>query len=534
MRLVRASEIQEMDRITIQELGIPGAVLMENAARGATRIFLEHFVPPANSHVVILCGRGNNGGDGYVMARYLQQGGVRVTVIVLSKLNKISGDALINLNVIKRMGLEILEVPDAKSWGTGRRVIRNCDFIVDGILGTGLNSPVKGFYGQVIKYVNSVGKSVMAIDIPSGLNADTGQIMGAAIQAELTATFGFPKLGHLVFPGADLVGRLARIDIGIPDSVASRVPTSSLMIEPADLSDLLAIEKQDIHKGSRGHLLILSGSTGKTGAATLTALGALRAGAGLVTLGVPKSLNPILETKLTEAMTEPLPETSDGSLSLKAEKEIKALMDGKTALALGPGLSTNSETARLVRRIVAGSRLPMVIDADGLNALSQDRTSITSCSETAILTPHPGEMARLTGIKTSAIQHDRIGTSIQFVKEYGCHLALKGARTLIAQPDGRLYVNPTGNPALSSGGAGDVLTGLIGGFLARGWPMTEAAIAGAYLHGMAADYLAEDMGQVGLLAGELLDVLPELMFSLSQGEWPLESPPPYADLYYPL
>lgn len=534
MRLVKASEIQEMDRITIQELGMPGAVLMENAARGATRVFLDHFAPSTNSHVVVLCGRGNNGGDGYVMARYLQQEGFRVTVILLSKLNNVSGDALINLKVIQKMGLEILEVPDAKRWGTKRRVLRNCDYIIDGILGTGLNSPVKGFYSQVLKYVNALGKPVMAIDIPSGLNADTGQIMGLAIKAELTATFGFPKVGQLIFPGADLVGRLVKIDIGIPDSVASQVPMSAVTTDPSDLSHLLAPEDQDIHKGNRGHLLVLSGSTGKTGAAALTALGGLRAGAGLVTLGVPKSLNPILENKLTEAMTEPLPETSDGCLSLEAEKKIRALMEGKTALALGPGLSTDPETASLVRRIVAGSRLPMVIDADGLNALSQDQSSLSSCSQNAILTPHPGEMARLVGIKTSAIQHDRIGTATQFVKKYGCYLVLKGARTLIAQPDGKLYVNPTGNPALSSGGAGDVLTGLIGGFLARGSSMIEAAVAGVYLHGMAADYLAEDMGQVGVLAGELLEVVPELMFSLSRGEWPLESPSPYADLYYPL
>ncbi len=534
MRLVKASEIQEMDRITIQELGIPGAVLMENAARGATRVFLDHFTPSTDSHVVVLCGRGNNGGDGYVMARYLQQAGFKVTVILLSKLNNVYGDALINLKVIKQMGLEVLEVPDAKRWGAKRRVLRNCDYIIDGILGTGLNSTVKGFYSQVLKYVNGLGKPVMAIDIPSGLNADTGQIMGVAIKAELTATFGFPKVGHLIFPGADLVGRLVRIDIGIPESVVTQVPVSSVMTDPSDLSHLFATENQDIHKGNRGHLLVLSGSTGKTGAATLTALGGLRAGAGLVTLGVPKSLNPILESKLTEAMTEPLPETSDGSLSLNAEKKIRALMEGKTALALGPGLSTHPETVSLVRRIVAGSRLPMVIDADGLNALSQDQSSISSCGQRAILTPHPGEMARLVGIKTSTVQNDRIGAATQFVKKYGCYLVLKGARTLIAQPDGELYVNPTGNPALSSGGAGDVLTGLIGGFLARGWSMAEAAIAGVYLHGMAADYLAEDMGQVGVLAGELLDVLPELMFSLSRGEWPLESPPPYADLYYPL
>ena len=534
MRLVRASEIPEMDRIAIEELGIPGAVLMENAARGATRIFLEHFDPPDNAHVVVLCGRGNNGGDGYVMARYLHQAGLRVTVIVLSTLDKISGDARINLSVIKQMNLEIMETPESKSWGRARRVMRNCDLVIDGIFGTGLNSPVKGFYSQVIGYVNDLGKPVMAIDIPSGLNADTGQIMGVAIKAELTVTFGFPKLGHLVFPGANLVGRLARIDIGIPESVAAQVPTSSMLIEPEEIRHLFAIERQDIHKGNRGHLLILSGSTGKTGAATLTALGALRAGAGLVTLGVPESLNPILESKLTEAMTEPLPETSDGSLSFEAEKDIEALIEGKTALALGPGLSTHPETTRLVRRVVAKCRLPMVIDADGLNALSQDLDALSNFKGETILTPHPGEMSRLTGLKTTDIQSNRIGTSIQFVKKYGCHLVLKGARTLIAEPSGKLYVNPTGNPSLSSGGAGDVLTGLIGGFLARGMPVTDSAVAGVYLHGLAADYLAENMGQAGLLAGELLDVIPELMFSIFRGEWPLESPPPYADLYQPL
>ena len=534
MRLVKTSEIQEMDRIAIQELGIPGAVLMENAARGATRVFLDHFTPPENSHVVILCGRGNNGGDGYVMARYLKEAGFRVTVIVLSELEEISGDALINLDIIRRMPVEILQAPDLKKWVKGRRVIRNCDFIIDGILGTGLSSPVRGFYGKVIEDVNALGKPVMAIDVPSGLNADTGQIMGVAIKADLTVTFGFPKLGQLVFPGAEIVGRLARIDIGIPDSVADQVPTSAIMTEPDNFSHLFNIEKQDIHKGSRGHLLVLSGSTGKTGAATLTALGALRAGAGLVTLGVPKSLNPIFETKLTEAMTVPLPETSDGSLSLEAEEEINTLMEGKTALALGPGLSTNAETTGLVRNIVKGCRLPIVIDADGLNALSEDLSSLGSCKEGTILTPHPGEMGRLTGLESSDIQHDRVGTCVQFVAKYGCYLILKGARTLIAEPDGKICVNPTGNPALSSGGAGDVLTGLIGGFLARGWPMAEAAIAAVYLHGLAADYLAEEMGQVGVLASELLDVLPDLMVSLSRGEWPLERPPLNADFHHPL
>ncbi|MCJ7595371.1 MAG: NAD(P)H-hydrate dehydratase [Desulfobacterales bacterium] len=534
MRLVTAAEMREMDRLAIQELGIPGVVLMENAARGAARIFLDHFEPFEKAHVVLLCGRGNNGGDAYVMARYLHQAALKVSIIVLSEIQKITGDAMTNLEIIRRLGLDIMEVAGPEAWDRCRPLISTCDYIVDGILGTGLNSPVKGFYGEVIKEVNASGKPLMAIDIPSGLNADTGQIMGTAIRADLTVTFGFPKLGQVLFPGADLVGRLARVDIGIPDAVAERVTARYRMIEADDFSHLLGTHKRDIHKGDRGHLLILAGSTGKTGAAALTVLGALRAGAGLVTLGVPGSLNPILEEKLTEAMTYPLPETPDGSLSLEAEKEIKALMAGKTALAIGPGLSTHPETTALVRNIMTSCSLPMVIDADGLNALSEEKGVLRGCKGRVILTPHPGEMGRLAGLETARVQADRVGTAAAFVEKHGCLLVLKGARTLVAEPEGLIHVNPTGNPALASGGTGDVLTGLIAGFLARRWPVAQAAVAGVYLHGLAADMLAEEMGQAGILASELLSVLPILTSSLARGEWPLETPPPDEDFYHPL
>jgi hydroxyethylthiazole kinase-like uncharacterized protein yjeF len=526
--------MKEMDRMTIEEMGIPGPVLMENAARGATRVCLDHFAPAPGSRVVILCGPGNNGGDGYVMARYLLQAGLQVTVIVLAEARKITGDALLNLNVIQRMGLDIREAPGSDKWKESSSLLSTCDFIVDGILGTGLNAPVRGFYQQVIEEVNSSKKPVLSVDIPSGLNADSGQIMGVAIRADLTVTFGFPKLGQILFPGAEFAGRLVRIDIGIPRTVADRMPVKYRLIEPEDFSDLLAREKQDIHKGNRGHLLVIAGSIGKTGAATLTSLGALRAGAGLVTLGIPKSLNAIMEEKLTEAMTTPLPDTVDGTLSLRAERDILKLMEGKTAVALGPGLSTHPETTDLVRRIVSRCPLPIVIDADGLNALSEDPSPLRSCGNKAILTPHPGEMARLGGLKNTEVQSDRVGTASRFSEKYGCTLVLKGARTLIAQPKGEIFVNPTGNPALSSGGSGDVLTGLVGGFLARGWPMAKAAMSAVYLHGLAADLLAETMGQAGVLAGELLDVIPMLMASLGSGEWPLEAAPLHDDLYQPL
>ncbi|MBW1765329.1 MAG: bifunctional ADP-dependent NAD(P)H-hydrate dehydratase/NAD(P)H-hydrate epimerase, partial [Deltaproteobacteria bacterium] len=267
MRLVKAAEMQELDRLTIRKLGISGIVLMENAGRGASRLFLNHFDPLPGSHVLVLCGSGNNGGDGYVMARYLFQAGLKVK-------------------------------------------LEDCDYIIDGILGTGLSTPVRGLYSQVIEEVNSLEKPVLAVDIPSGINADTGQIMGTAIEADITVTFGFPKVGELISPGAELAGRLTRIDISIPDTVADQVPAEFHMIEPNHFKDFFHMERQDIHKGDRGHVLVIAGSIGKTGAAVLTATGALRAGAGLVTLGVPESLNPVFEEKLTEAMTVPLPETS--------------------------------------------------------------------------------------------------------------------------------------------------------------------------------------------------------------------------------
>ena len=534
MRLVKAHEMQEMDRLSIREMGIPGIVLMENAARGASRVFLEHFSPEEDSCVLIICGRGNNGGDGYAMARYLSQAGLKIRVVVLAELDRISGDALTNLEIIKRMDLDICEVPGPSRISEFRRHLEECDYMVDGIFGTGLNSPVEGFYGQVLEEISAAGKPLMAIDMPSGLNADTGQIMGVALKADLTVTFGFPKLGQVLFPGVDCVGRLTRVDIGIPKSVSERVRPRYHMIEPGYFSDLLRNDKKDIHKGDRGHLLIIAGSTGKTGAASLTALGALRAGAGLVTLCIPASLNVILEAKLTEAMTVPLPETGEGSLSLKARDEILRLAEGKTALAIGPGLSTNQETSALVREIVAGCDIPTVVDADGINALAGTPDSLRALNERMILTPHPGEMGRLIGLKSREVQIDRAGIAEKFVEDYGSCLVLKGARTLIAGPGGEVYVNPTGNPALASGGSGDVLTGLISGFLARGLPVIKAAIAGVYLHGMAADLLSEDTGEAGLLAGELPHVIPLLMDSLSKNEWPLREPPAFMDLYQPL
>ena len=526
MRLVKAAEMQALDRMAIEDVGIPGVVLMENAGRGASRLFLDHFRPRTDSRVLILCGRGNNGGDGYVMARYLLQAGLKVRVVVLSRLDSIRGDALINLKIIQKLGFDVSESADQEAWAKSRSWLMDCEYVIDGILGTGLNAPVRGYYGQVISDLNRSEKPVMAIDIPSGLNANSGQVMGNAVRADLTATFGLLKPGQLIFPGTENVGRLVRVDIGLPEAVSNRIPLKYDLTGPDDLLFLFQNTGQDVHKGSRGHLFILAGSTGKTGAAALTALGALRAGVGLVTLGVPASLNPIMEAKLTEAMTVPLPDTGDGFFSSKALDTVikQKLLEGKTALAIGPGLGEHEETIQFVHDILRNTGLPVVLDADGLNALSKNMDVLKAFQGKMILTPHPGEMGRLTGRKSSDIQQDRLAAVESFVTEHQCGLVLKGARTLIGCPDGRIAINPTGNPLLSTGGTGDVLNGLIGGFLARGLSVERAGRAGVYLHGLAADFLSEKMGRSGLLAGEMLSIVPELVASLEKGEWPLKDP----------
>ena len=518
MRLVTASEMREMDRLTIEETGILGTVLMENAARGAVSVFVDHFDPPAGSSIIILCDRGNNGGDGYVMARYLHEREMSVRVAIIGDMRGISGDALVNLEILREIGVEISEITDDEKWESFSNKIGGPDFIIDGLLGTGLNSPVRGIFKRVIDDVNASEKPVMSIDIPSGLNADNGRIMGAAVRADITVTFGFPKPGLVVLPGADYTGNLALIDIGIPGSVSSRFKAEHILIEPDEFTHLLSNEKSDVHKGSRGHLLVLAGSEGKTGAAALCAMGALRAGAGLVTVGVPESLNPILEKKLTEAMTVALPETDEKSLSLEAKEGILRLLDKKSALAIGPGLSTNPETVKLVSHILKEAKVPVVLDADALNALSMVPDSLKYLDKHKVLTPHPGEMGSLTGIPVKDIQADRLEVTRKYAKKWKCNLVLKGAGTILSDPDGMVSINPTGNPALASGGSGDVLTGMIAGFIARGLTPIKASQAGIHLHGMAADYLSLAAGEAGILASEIAEAVPIIVKSLLEGE----------------
>ena len=508
MILVTASEMQQMDHQTIESFGIPGRVLMENAGRGATRFFFDQFSDLKNKRVGVITGHGNNGGDGFVIARYLAQSGIPVNVYLLAPSNRVKGDAAANLKLLKLLEIPVIEIPDENSFSVHRDTMTDLDIWVDAILGTGLKSDVKGYFRTIIDFINALNKPVFAVDIPSGLNSDTGQPCGACIRARATATFGFAKTGHMIYPGAGYTGALEIVNIGIPPHIVESVGPRQFLLATDRIKSYFRPRVADAHKGTTGHLLVIAGSLGKTGAASMTSISALRAGAGLVTLGIGKSLNTILEAQMLEAMTAPLPEMREGVLGEPAFDAIQKLVSGKKCLAIGPGLGQAAETKKLVRRIVQESKIPMVIDADGLNSLAGQVQILKSARAPVILTPHPGEMARLLDVTVGTVQQDRINCARNAAVDLNVHVVLKGARTVIAHPDGRVFINPTGNAGMASGGMGDVLTGIIAGHLAQGFSPESASHAGAYLHGAAADSLAQSTGPYGYLAGEVMNAVP--------------------------
>jgi NAD(P)H-hydrate epimerase len=508
MYLVTSAEMQAMDRMAIERFGLPGRLLMENAGREAARVFLAHFAEIARGGVGVVAGRGNNGGDGYVIARYLAQQGYPVTVYLLSTTDKVQGDAAANLKLLSALGVPVIEAPDEASFARCQSTMRAVPVWVDAIFGTGLGGEVRGLFRNVIEFINHLKRPVLAVDIPSGLSADTGQPCGTCIRARITVTFAFPKVGQAVFPGAEYTGQLEVVDIGIPPHIADGVSPRQLLLSAEAVRGYLAPRAPDAHKGRTGHLLVIAGSPGKTGAAVMTAVSALRIGAGLVTLGAPESLHPLLETLTLEAMTSPLPETAAGRWDLSARDAILTLAQGKSCMALGPGLGPAAETGELVRELVRSSPIPLVIDADGLNHLAGHTQVLKDLAVPAILTPHPGEMARLLGTTAPAVQRDRIACARDLAATLNLHVVLKGARTIIAHPEGTVYVNPTGNPGMAAGGMGDVLTGVLAGLITQGIRPEPAARAAVYLHGAAADHLARSVGPWGYLASEVMSALP--------------------------
>jgi hydroxyethylthiazole kinase-like uncharacterized protein yjeF len=504
--VVTANEMRAIDEETIREY-VPGLTLMERAGKGVADAITENLKPRKTTAIVIICGKGNNGGDGFVVSRLLKKRGYRVKTYLIGKTATVRGDAAANLKRCIKGRIKVEEL-DRGAMSALAADLAGADIIVDAIFGTGFAGEPRGLARDVIAMINASPAYRVAVDIPSGVDASTGEAV-LAVDAHLTVTMALPKRGHLLFPGRALTGDLIVHDIGVPPEVVMRTGISTFALGKSDVARALPVRSPRAHKWTCGFVAAVCGSTGFTGAATLTAVSALRSGAGLVTLAVPRSLNPIMEIKLTEVMTLPVAETAEGTLALKAKAALRGFIEKADAVAIGPGLSQNPETVRLVRSFVPKIGKPCVLDADGINAFAGHARKLKSLPFPLVVTPHAGEAARLLDADKDEIAGHPVDFAAQAARDLGLVMVLKGAPTVIAGPGGDTYINPTGNQGLATAGSGDVLTGIIAGLMAQGVAPIEAAYSGVYIHGLLGDMLLEEKGYFGFLAGELAEKIPQ-------------------------
>jgi ADP-dependent NAD(P)H-hydrate dehydratase / NAD(P)H-hydrate epimerase len=528
MKALSAAEMREVDRLTTERHGIPSLQLMESAGKSVFDLLQSQIDSASLTHAVLLCGKGNNGGDGLVVARYLQEAGFQPSVYLFASPEALGGDAAENYLRLKKSGAAIRTVKDEPDWEAARPSLNSAKVLVDALFGTGLKGKVEGLAARVIQAVNAISRDatavqpvlVLAVDTPSGLPSEGEPAQGPVVRAHWTITFTAPKIGQLIGKDAACTGKLNVCCIGSPAALVEELGKSNLRwIEPGEFRNLPLIRRPDSHKGNFGHVLVIAGSLGKTGAAVLAGRGALRAGAGLVTVAAPANLLPIIASKQPEYMTHPLLSTNQGAISganLRSS-QLQKLLEGKTLLAIGPGLGLDVQTQRFIRHVVQTSPLPIILDADGLNAFTKHGQAIAKRkSKHLAVTPHPGEMARLLGTSSSAVQNDRVGTALSVAKAWNCQVVLKGFHTVLASPQGHAFVNTTGNAGLAKGGSGDVLTGILAGlaaqFDANYW--MEALALGIYLHGRAADEAIANRAASGLIAGDIVEILPHTVQGL--------------------
>jgi hydroxyethylthiazole kinase-like uncharacterized protein yjeF len=514
MRVLNTEQMREADRRTIQDLGLPSIVLMENAGRQTVAAMEAAFETLGSSRVAVVCGRGNNGGDGFVVARTLVQRGIDTVVFLLGSVAEVTGDARTNLEVLGHIGMTVVEITNAQEWELHFTEVSACDIVVDAILGTGFRGRLTGLFETVVADINELGVPVVAIDLPTGLSADSAELTGEAVEATMTVTLAAPKI-PLVFPPAEThAGDLVIADIGIPAPVIDEIEGPYLeLLTRERMRGLLPARASESHKGDFGRVLIVAGSLGKTGAAHLAALGALRSGAGLVTVATPRSCLPILASMGAEYMTIPLEETPSGTLDYAALERVLDLE--ADVMAVGPGLGQEPGTAAFVQGLLERSGLPLVIDADGINAFAGDPDRLAGRDGVeVVITPHPGEMARLVNGTAESVQQDRLRHAREFAAAHRLHVVLKGHRTIVAGPDGRSFVNLTGNPGMATGGTGDLLTGMIAAWLAQLLDAEAACKLSVYLHGAAGDLAEEDEGQIALMATDIAGRLGDAMLDL--------------------
>jgi ADP-dependent NAD(P)H-hydrate dehydratase / NAD(P)H-hydrate epimerase len=513
MKVVSGQVMQLMDQRAIREFGIAGITLMENAGKACADAISESFGPGGGRRALVVAGKGNNGGDGFVIARLLEEDGWDARVLLLAVPTEISGDAASNLQRLDRNSLILAPVGAPLPAG----LFQDAALIVDALLGTGVKSEVTGAYREAVEAINASGRPVVSVDIPSGVDAGSGRVLGVAVRADLTVSFALAKLGNILFPGGELCGRLLVADIGMPPEVVSEAPGDQF-VDLACARRLFRPRGPLAHKGTAGHTLIIAGAIGKSGAAAMSANSALRAGGGLVTLAVPAALNPVLEMKTTEVMTLPIGKPGAPHLQAGALPGLLREARARDVVALGPGIGTAPTTVYLVQSLVRSLPGPLVLDADALNVIASDPEILLERRDrVTLLTPHPGEMARLAGCSIPEVEADRIGTARDFATRYQVHLILKGARSICAAPDGSIAINGSGNPAMASGGMGDVLTGVVASLVGQGYAPLESCQLGAFVHGLAADLLLERKGQ-GLNATDVQEMLPMALKTLAEQE----------------
>ncbi len=518
MRILNAAQMREADRFTIEEIGIPSLVLMENAGRQVVAAIEAAYEARLNGRVAVLCGRGNNGGDGFVVARTLLQRGIDAAVFVIGALAEVRGDAKENLEILGRLGVTVVEIADEQSWELHFSEISQCTLIVDAIFGTGLKSALAGMMETIVADVNASSIPIVSIDLPSGLSADTPHILGDCIDASMTVTLAAPKLPLVLPPGEAHAGDVVIADIGIPHEVIDGVEGQRIeLLTPEQLRDVVEPRAADSHKGDFGRVTIVAGSRGKTGASHLAAMGALRSGAGLVTVATPASLLPIVASMAPELMTEPLAETVEGMV---AETAIERLLELQhDVIACGPGLGRGPGVGAFVRALLDRATVPLVLDADAIMVLADDPVGLVGREERdVIITPHPGEMARLIGSSVEEVQANRIDVATDFATTHRVYVVLKGHRTVIATPDGHVFINPTGNAGMATGGTGDVLTGMIAAWVGQLLDAEAACRLAVFLHGSAGDLAEAEEGQVAMTATDVIAHLGAALTRLTKPE----------------
>jgi NAD(P)H-hydrate epimerase len=520
VKVATAAEMREIDRMSIEKYAIPGSVLMERAGLSVAQKVRELF---EMKKIIVLAGGGNNGGDGIAAARNLHNWGGQVKVLLMLREDKLSPDCLAQYRIAKQTGVAVEFRKEV-----GERDIHGA-IVIDALLGTGINKAVTSPMTDVIRFLNASPVKVISVDVPSGISSDTGQVMGEAVRADVTITFGIPKVGHILFPGADYTGSLFVEDIGFPEVLLNNDRLLTETLERNMVSMLIPERRRYSYKGDYGHVLIVAGSKGRTGAAIMAAEACLRSGAGLVTIGVPETLAAVFHSMVKEAMVLPLPDSGHGTLSARSFEKVRDFLSQQAdVLAIGPGITVSEDTSSLVIKLLGSVTAPMVLDADALNVIGGRRDLFRKVKAPVILTPHAGEMARLltsdaaklsgrqddTEIRT-AVEAGRISISRSYAREAKVYLVLKGAPTIIADPEGRIRINTTGNPGMATAGTGDVLTGMISGFLGQGLNPVDASCLAVYIHGFAGDIASKTKGMHSLIASDIIDSIPEAFLCLT-------------------